>query len=123
MVDDLCEQQHSDEATARDGSEGDSVSLQADDRKSGSSSEDANDQPANDLCGRLCNQKAEEAGSLTVRQLQIVENESGPAGGEISFLQLSLGDNSREAIKSSRRCNREPKCLRLVVGVQKPSWR
>lgn len=70
--------------------EGGSVSLQADDRKSGSSSEDANDQPANDFPGRLCSHKAEEAGPLTVRQLQIVENESGPVGGGISFFAAVL---------------------------------
>ncbi|BDA43374.1 probable serine/threonine-protein kinase STY8 at C-terminar half [Coccomyxa sp. Obi] len=55
----------------------------ADDRKSGSSSEDTNDQPANEFSGRLCSQKTEEAGPLTVRQLQIIENKSGPAGEAI----------------------------------------
>jgi hypothetical protein len=66
------------------------LSSQADDRKSGSSIDDPCEQQAQELPARLCSQKpsTEEAGPLTVRQLQITKTDPGLVGGEISLQSL-----------------------------------
>lgn len=95
------------------------LSSQADDRKSGSSIDDTCEQQAQELPARLCSQKpgTEEAGPLTVRQLQITKTDPGLVGGEIS-LQSSLVTTKQSSRVHSWQafCTRQQKCSAVVLA-------